>query len=360
MQKVNLCSRLCSRPGLEQLKQPITNTNILILLQSAEKLGIKYQVLDWEKHKIKLTKNNKSHIITSKSLGINSSQAIAFTKDKSKVVHALKKACLPVLPQIVIKNLKDYQSKIPFPQVIKPLFGQKGKHVYLNIKTQKQAEKLIKKLLKEVGPCLIEPYFKAKDYRFMLLNNQVIGLSQRKPPVITADGKHNLKQLIEIENQKRFDYNKKVGQRMLNRMLIWSRIKWYINQQGLKFTDIPSKNKEITVYPIPNFSTGGTVQTIPFTQHHFVNKNGAGLNKIHPDYLNLAVKTSKLIGLTIIGIDMLIKDIRKPSSEKNCTIIEVNSDPGLRLHHWPNVGETQKVTEKILKYIFTCHSGAKR
>ena len=325
----------------------IENTNILILLQACKKLGIKYQILDWKKYKIKLAKNNRSYIITSKSLGINPSKAIAFTKDKSKVVHALKKAGLPVLPQIVIKNLPTpgLFSRLVQPRgwktpyVIKPLFGQKGKHVYLNIKTKNQAEKIIEELLEEVGPCIIEPYFKAKDYRFMVLNDQLIGLSQRRPPIITADGKHNLKQLIEIENQRRFDYNQKIGRRMLNRMLVWSRIKWYLNHQGLKFTDIPPKNKKIIVYPIPNFSTGGRVETIPF-------------NKIHPSYLKLMNKTAKLIGLTIIGIDILIKDVKITATKDNCAIIEVNSDPGLRLHDWPNVGKPQHVAEKILKYIF--------
>lgn len=335
MQKVNL--------------EKVTNTNILILLQTAKKLGISYQILDWEKYKIKFTKGKISHIITSKTLGINPSKAIEFTKDKSKVVQALKKAGLPVLPQIIIKTLKDYQAHFPtpglkprgwkFPQVIKPVYGQKGKNIYLNIKTEVQAKKIIKRLLKEVGPCIVEPYFKAQDYRFMLLNNQVIGLSQRKPPIITADGKHNLKQLIEIENQKRLSFNQKIGRRMLNRMLIWPRIKWYLNHQGLKLTDILSKNKKIIVYPIPNFSTGGAVETIPF-------------DKIHPSYLKLAIKTSQIIGLTIIGIDMLIKDIKKKASNKNCAIIEVNSDPGLRLHDWPNIGKSQNVAEKILKYIF--------
>lgn len=320
----------------------ITNTNILIILQACQKLGIDFKILDWQKYKIKLIKNNKTHLIWKKSLGINPSQAIQISRDKHQTYLALKKTNLPVLPQIIIKNLKNYQEKlhlIPFPQVIKLLSGEKGKHIFLNIKTKSQGEKTIKKLLKKTEACVVEPFFKGKDYRFMVLNNEVIGLSQRKPPIIIADGKHNIKQLIEIENQKRLEYNQKVGRRMLNRMLIWDRIKWYLKHQGLKLTDIPSKNKKITVYPIANFSTGGTVETI-------------SLNKIHPSYLELAIKAAQVIGLTVSGIDILIKEIKKKATNKNCAIIEVNSDPGLRLHDWPNKGKPQGVAEKILGDIF--------
>lgn len=320
----------------------IENTNILILLQAAQKLGINYQILDYQKYKIRLLKNNKTHIITNKSLGINPSQPIAISHDKNKVYKILKKNNLPVLPQVIIKNLADYQKKahlIPFPQVIKPVFGQKGQHVYLNIKDQSQAEKTIKQFSNQVESWIVEPFLKAKDLRLMVLNNKVIGLCQRRPPVITANGKDNIRQLIEQENQKRLDYNQKVGRRMLNRMLIWSRIKWYLNQQNLKLTDVPKKNKKIIVYPIPNYSTGGTVKAI-------------ALNKIHPSYLKLAVKASRAVGLTIAGIDMLAKNINKKAACKNCAFIEVNSDPGLRLHDWPNFGKPQMVTEKILKYIF--------
>lgn len=321
----------------------IKNTNILILLQTAQKLGIDYKILDWQKYKIKLSKNNKTHLISEKSLRINPAKAVAIAKDKNKTYQALKKAKLPILPQIVVKKLADYQKKanlIKFPQVIKPRFGEKGKNVYLNILNQTQGEKTIKEILKIAHDCVVEPFFKGKDYRFMVLNQKVIGLSQRRPSVIVADGKHSLKQLIEIENQRRLEFNLRAGRRMLNRMLIWERIKWYLNQQGLQLSDILSENKQITLYPIPNFSTGGTVETIP-------------LNKAHPSYHKLARKTAQTVGLTITGIDILIKDIKKKASQKNCAIIELNSDPGLRLHDWPNKGKSQQVTEKILKSIFS-------
>jgi cyanophycin synthetase len=325
----------------QQLKH-ITNTNIFILLQTAQKLGIDYQILDWEKYQIQLSKADKTHLITKKSLGINSIKGIETSKDKHQTYQALQQINLPVLSQIKVKSLVDYQKKlklIPFPQVIKPLLGEKGQNIYLNIKNQEQAEQALEEVLKVAPVCIVEPYFPAKDYRITVLNNQVIGLAQRIPSTITGDGKHTIKELIGLENLRRLKLKQKTGKRLLNRMLIWKRIKWYINQQSLKLSDVPEKKQKITVYPIPNFSTGGSVKTI-------------ALDQIHPSYLDLAVKAAQAVKLTIAGIDFLIKDLKQPANQKNCAIIEVNSDPGLRLHEWPNQGQPQNITEKILKFIF--------
>lgn len=305
-------------------------------------MGIKYQLLDIKKYKFALIKNKKRHIIREKSLGLNTPQAISIARDKHKTYQILKKAGLPVLKQVKIKNINDYEKKsrlISFPQVIKPALGEKGKNIYLNVKNRQEAKKIIKSLQAKISTLIVEPYFKGLDYRFIILNNKVIGLAQRLPPIITADGKYNIKKLIKMENKRRLEFNKKTGRRMLNRILVWQRISWYLEQQKLKLTDIPPKNTKITIYPIPNFSTGGAVEAIP-------------LKNIHPSFIKIAVKTAKVVNLALTGIDILAKNINLPAGKNNCAIIEVNSDPGLRLHDWPNYGRPQSVTEKILKYIF--------
>jgi cyanophycin synthetase len=130
---------------------------------------------------------------------------------------------------------------------------------------------------------------------------------------------------------------------MLNRMRRWGRIEWYLESQGKTFKDIPEKGEKVIVYPLPNFSTGGSVKTIP-------------LESIHPSLIKLAEKAAQALGLVICGVDILIKDLKKPVSSRNSVIIELNSDPGIRLHEWPNEGRSQPVTTKILHFIAKKHS----
>lgn len=319
----------------------ITNSNGLILLDAAKKLGITTKIINSKPFKINFIHQKKSHLIRAKSFNLNTSQkAKNIAKDKSLTLQTLALAGLPVPRHATLSSPHSYPDiSLPFPQVIKPSTGEKGKHVFLDIKNKSQGQTAVNQTLKHYPSINIETYHTGNDYRFLLLNYKLIGLSKRLPPTITGDGKSTIKQLIDQENQKRFQANQQAGHRLLNRMRNWPRLEFNLHLQGLSLQDTPPQEKTITLYPVPNFSTGGSVTTInPQT--------------IHPSLVNLAQKASKIIGLELTGIDMLIKNLHSPATPKNVVIIELNSDPGIRLHDWPNQGQPQHVAEKILESIF--------
>lgn len=322
----------------------VINTNHLILLAAAEKLGIKTEIIQSKPVKIKYTFGDRHHVITEKSFGLNHSQkAKDISHNKSLTIKTLAQTNLPVPQQLTINNSGQYSkciTIIPFPQVIKPLAGEKGKDVFLNINNQQSGQQAINQILDYyLDGAIVETYHHGNDYRFLALNHQVIGLAQRLPPKIEGDGQHTIKRLIEIENDRRSRLNQQVGKRMLNRMHNWKRISWNLHRQNLSLKTILPRNKTIILYPIANFSTGGSTKTID-------------IKTIHPSLFKLAKKVSQVIGLEIIGIDMLIKNLQSPAKKDNVVIIEVNSDPGIRLHDWPNQGQSQHVAEAILKSIF--------
>jgi cyanophycin synthetase len=326
------------------MKQTITNTNHLILLEAAKNLGLKTQILQASPPLIKFSSQAKTHLIGEKSFGLNrSSRAKIISRNKALTLKTLKAASLPVPQQIIINRPKEYlkkYSQIAFPQVIKPLSGEKGRLVFLNIKNKTQGKKALKQIFLASPTAVVESHHQGKDYRFLVLNQRLIGLSQRLPPTITADGQSSIQQLIQQENQRRQQLTQKLGKRLLNRMRNWKQISLYLQLQGLSLKTILPQGKKITLYPLPNFSAGGSTKTInPKT--------------IHPSIIQLAEKASQAIGLDIVGIDMLIKNIHRPASANNLVIIEANSDPGIRLHDWPNQGRSQHVAETILKSIFT-------
>ncbi len=326
----------------------ITNTNIKILIQAAQDLGIQTRLISLDPVKIEY-KDKKNKATKTFILGhdlrklTKDKQAKAISRDKLQTLKTLKQANLPVPEFFLVKTIKEYEKliqKLPFPQVIKPLTSEKGKNVFLNIKDLGQGISAVKQIIKDYPEgCLVQTYLKAGDFRFLVLAGRVIGIVQRFAPIITADGKHTIQALIDIENEKRHQINKNLGKRMLNRMRKWERISWYLKKQHLRLDSIPEKGKKITLYPLPNFSTGGWVKAID-------------TNEVNKDLIDKAIKATKEIGLTIAGVDMLIKDISKPAENNNANIIEINSDPGLRLHDWPNQGRQQQTAEKVLQYIF--------
>lgn len=308
-----------------------TNSNHQILLEAAQKLKLSPTVISVKPPILSFRAGRRTHQITEKSFGFNSTKSINLSRNKSKTIKILQKYHLPTPIHAVICRPKDYPSacqQISFPQVIKPLTGQKGQFVFLNIKNKKSGQSAVKEVLKNYPDgCLIESYHQGNDCRFFVLNFKVIGVAQRLTPTITGNGKSTIKQLIDQENIKRRQQFLLTGRRLLNRLRHWPRLTWYLHLQELSLKAILPKNKTITLYPLPNFSTGGSVKTIP-------------IKSIPPSLIQLAEKAAKIIGLKICGVDMV-----------GNTIIELNSDPGLRLHDWPNQGKSQHVAETILSYI---------
>jgi D-alanine-D-alanine ligase-like ATP-grasp enzyme len=324
-------------------KSKIQNTNTVILIEEAKKLGIKVKVLDAAQGKLKLTWHGRTHILWKKSFGLNSKESIRTARDKHRTFLQLKQAQLPCPNQIKVNSTQEYLKhyrQIPFPQAIKPATGEKGQSLYLNVKNKKQALRAIKTILaKKHRHIVVEEYLPGLDMRFFILNGKTLGIARRTPPYIIGNNHSTIKQLIHQENQRRLELTQKTGRRMLNRLLIWKRIRWYLKQQNLNLDSIPTKNQQIVVYPIPNFSTGGSVKTF-------------SRQSVHPSLIKTAEKAVNALNLTVAGVDMVVKDKRHPATKKNCLIIEVNSDPSLRLHEWPNSGKPQHITKKLLRYIF--------
>jgi cyanophycin synthetase len=337
----------------------IPNTNSRILIQTAQKLGIKVELLDEENIKLRLTKDGKTHIVTKKSFGINSPKAIQLTRNKNAVTKLLMSHNIPTPYQIEIHSLKELKPKIlpPFPLVLKPAEGQKAHDVYVGIKDKKKLYEITKTVLKKIKANKLKNYnlkpslviqqrIKGADLRFFVLNGKVIAAARRHPPKLIGDGKNTIKELIHLHNQRLLDEREKIGRRIQNRILNWPRVRWHLESQRLSLQTILPKGKTITIYPIANFQAGGSVETIP-------------LNKIHRSTIKLAEKAARLTGLVVAGVDMIIKDYSKRSDiftevgPLNATVLEVNSDPSLRLHEWPNRGTPQLVTQKLLNYIFS-------
>lgn len=312
-----------------------TNSNHQILFSAAQKLNLSPAVISVKPPVLSFRSGQRTHRITEKSFGLNSTKSINLSRNKSKTIKKLSQHHLPVPQQIIVHSVKEYLSVCQsahwrIPQVIKPFTGQKGQFVFLNIKNLTAGQSAVKEVLNHYPDgCLIESYHFGSDYRFLVLNFKVIGVSQRLAPTITGDGKSTIKQLIDQENIKRHQQFLQTNRRLLNRMRNWKRIYWYLHLQGVSLQAVLPKNKTITLYPLPNFSTGGSVKTI-------------SLRSVNPALIRLAETAAKIIGLKICGVDVV-----------DNTIIELNSDPGLRLHDWPNQGKPQHTAETILGYI--CH-----
>lgn len=258
--------------------------------------------------------------------------------DKMLTKIFLKNQSIPVADGEKVYNvidlLKTAQS-IGYPVVLKPQCGNKGKNVFLNIKDEKELIKIYNKLSKKCEDIIIEKYIYGNDYRVCVVNNEVVAVSLRIPPKVLGDGKKSIRELIEDLNDDplRGDDHEKP----LTKIKIDNDMEELLLESGYKIDSVPKANEEIILRRNANLSTGGIA--IDCT------------DEICEENKQFCIRTAKIIGLDICGIDITAPSI-KESIRDNGVVMEVNAAPGIRMHHHPSSGKSVDVGSAILNHLY--------
>jgi len=335
-----------SNPSGKMKIKPITLSTKLIL-QEAEKLGIKWKAIEGTEI-IKLSFKSKNEYFHHQVSPLNSNLAIYCCKQKNVTKSLLKKADINVAPGFLINKtdsneyLKQVFKKLKKPLVIKPQEGSHGDSVTVNINNFSDFEKIIKKTLNQIKEpslgVLAEEMFVGTEYRITATKNKIIGVANRVPANVIGNGESTIRQLIEIKNSdpKREDnfYNTGLKKIPINEETIWA-----LTEQNLKLENIPKKDELIFVRLNSNLSTGG--DSIDFT------------DEIHPSVKKIAIKTINAIpGLEFAGLDFMCKDITKQQTKDSYIVVEINNSPGIFMHDLPFKGKNRHASREFLKLIF--------
>jgi cyanophycin synthetase len=225
---------------------------------------------------------------------------------------------------------------IGYPVVVKPCDVNQGKGVSLNIFNELQVRHAYKTALKFSRLIVIEKQIEGIDYRVLVVGDKVSAVAERKPPCITGDGVHSLKELVEYENKN--PLRGECHEKPLTKIKFDSVVQQTLLQKGIDENYIPHKGESIVLRGNGNLSTGGKARECT--------------DEIHPINKQIAVKAAKVIGLDIAGIDIKTHDISIPIDNNNGAVLEVNAAPGLRMHIYPSEGNPKNVAKDIINMIF--------
>jgi cyanophycin synthetase len=226
--------------------------------------------------------------------------------------------------------------EIGYPVVIKPYNGNQGKGVILNISSEEQVRSAFKESLKYSKAAVIEKFVKGKDYRVLVVGGKVSAVSERRPPCVLGDGIHTVKELLDIENSSplRGDDHEKP----LTKIKVENVTLDILAKQGRDLNSIPAAGETIYLRYNSNLSTGGTARDCT--------------DEIHPYNRDVFIRTARVLGLDIAGIDATMEDISVPLNPSNGAVIEVNAAPGLRMHLYPSEGQARNVAKDIVNMMF--------
>ncbi len=275
-----------------------------------------------------------------------SSIAVELACDKEETKNLLEAAEIPVPRGRIVYDEEDLQScidKIGYPVVTKPVNGNHGKGATTNIRNWEDAVAGLK-AAKQYGRAVIcEKFITGRDFRVLVINYKFVAAALRTPAAVIGDGKHTVKELIDIVNS---DPRRGYGhEKVLTAIKIDDFTMDMLNKKGYTLDTIIADKEELWLKPTANLSTGGTATDVT--------------DFVHPSNVFLAERIARVIGLDICGIDIMADDLSTPLAENGGAVLEVNAAPGFRMHLDPTDGLPRNVAEPVIDMLYPPGSSAR-
>ena len=317
------------------------NKNSLLYYTSALslKLPITY---DSATKRLHLSLGGNNYYFIASITPLNDASSIYLAKNKFALNQLLDNAGFPVPKCVAIQKSTFMSQSLPtlmqglnFPVVVKPMRDtHSGNGVSCNITTQERLTACLNEQFKIHPSMQVEEFHQGlREYRILLLKNRVIGVLEFISPSIEGDGQHTIEQLIEYANQSitvdcfPIPVNDDCQQCLAD--------------QDVTLDHILPKGKKIRLHYTSNRTLGGRAISLG--------------NKLHAENKRYLCRAARVIGLDLVGLDVLCEDINRPFSKTKWIILEANFGPSVTIHECPDEGIAVNVSKKIVMQFIYRH-----
>ena len=306
-----------------------------ILIEEAYANGVDVQILDKEKNVVSIG-GVKLEMATLNPFDSKKGLEIMDSKIKSNIF--LKENNIPSTTHETFKDITKakecFMTVKDKKVVVKPVntnFSM-GLTVFENSFTKEEFDTAVDFAFSVDKEILVELFVEGQEYRFLVINQELVGVLKRVPANVLGDNKHTIEELVEIKNQNILrGVNYKLP---LEKIKLGKIEKSFLQSNGYSIGDIPRDNETVFLRKNSNVSTGGDTYDVTAIAHE-------GFKK-------LAVDITQMLDLEVCGLDIIIEDIKE---FKNYTILELNWNPAIHIHTYPLVGKNRHPAKVILKMI---------
>ena len=282
---------------------------------------------------------SKQRRIQAAEIDATSAIAEAIAQDKELSKRLLHAAGVPVPRGRAVRDADDAWAAaqdIGLPVVVKPLDGNQGKGVTVNILNEAQLRAAYAVAIEFRDTVLVERYMPGNDFRLLVVGDKLVAAARRDPPKVVGDGVHTVAQLVDMVNA---DPRRGDGHATsLTKIRFDDIARSCLRSQGFEADSIPDKGQRVNLRNNANLSTGGSATDVT--------------DDVHPDVAARAVTAAHMVGLHICGVDLVCDSILRPIEEQGGGVVEVNAAPGLRMHLSPSFGKGRPVGEAIMSSLF--------
>ena len=268
-----------------------------------------------------------------------SALGVEIADDKERTKNILASIGVPVPQGKAVASLKEARqiaSDIGYPVVVKPLVGNHGRGITVNVKNEEQLTVAFEMSTGIYDTCLVEKFIKGFDYRVLVIDGKFVAAALREPAFVIGNGHDSIEELIHKINQDpdRGDGHEKI----LTKILIDDGTKRALDLQELRLNDVLAKGKKVYVKETANLSTGGTALDVT--------------ESVHPFNRLMAERIARSINLNIMGIDIVAQSLARPLEIGSSGVLEVNAAPGFRMHLNPSDGKPRNIATHVIDMLF--------
>ena len=229
--------------------------------------------------------------------------------------------------------------RIGYPVVVKPLDGNHGRGVRLDLQSEEDVRAGFETAKGESrrGYVIVESFVTGRDYRCLIVGGKMQATAERVPAHVMGDGRNTVSELVEITN-----VDLAPARPATRRCSPASR---------------STRRRRLRARPglrdgrrAPGGADG---QARPHRQH----VDRRDLRRPHlrrPPRQHRDRRGGRPhAGLDVAGIDFICPDIASPVRETGGAICEVNAAPGFRMHIDLTVGEPQYIAKPVVDLLFS-------
>lgn len=264
--------------------------------------------------------------------------AETISRDKDLTKELLSSCGVPIPEGREVSSAADAwdaAEDIGLPVCVKPVDGNHGRGVFIDVKTREEVEKAYSVAVDEGSGVLVERSIPGTEHRLLVVGGKLVAANRGDMVMVTGDGQSTVRELIEI--QVNSDPRRGPTElHPLSNIRIDSAARMELERQGLTADDVPAAGREVLIQRNANHAFDVT-------------------DEVHPETAALASLAARVVGLDIAGIDLVCEDIAQPLAAQGGAIVEVNAGPSLLMHLRPGVGKPRPVGRAIVDNLFVGH-----
>jgi len=210
-----------------------------------------------------------------------------------------------------IASAYAYAQRLGLPVLLKPNDSSSDQHVMV-VYTKAQFYAAAREVFAASRKLLVQRIARGSDCSIVVLDGEILMASEKTRPYVLGDGHSSIRTLIIAGRRLQRTAGPPSELRVDD-----VRIKRHLEHTNMSLGTVPNTGQRVELLPCGNLGVGGDVRVVT--------------DVLHPKLRSLAVQVVRDMGLRLASIDFVLS---RPSDEppKRCTVLELNSAPGLDTH----------------------------